>query len=45
LARSFRSSEAHLWRDLTIRSTLPFIVAGPRLALGRGLMGLVIAVF
>jgi sulfonate transport system permease protein len=45
VARSFRSSEAQLWRDLIIPSALPFIVAGLRLAIGRGLVGLVIAEF
>jgi len=45
VARSFRSSEAQLWGDLIIPSALPFIVAGLRLAIGRGLVGLVIAEF
>lgn len=45
VARSFRSTEAQLWRDLVIPSALPFIVAGLRLAVGRGLVGLVIAEF
>jgi NitT/TauT family transport system permease protein len=45
VARSFRSSEAQLWRDLIIPSALPFIIAGLRLAIGRGLVGLVIAEF
>jgi len=45
VARSFRSSEAQLWRDLIVPSALPFIVAGLRLAIGRGLVGLVIAEF
>ncbi|HZR99538.1 MAG TPA: ABC transporter permease [Chloroflexota bacterium] len=45
VARSFRSSEAQLWADLIIPSALPFIIAGLRLAIGRGLVGLVIAEF
>ncbi|HEY7067322.1 MAG TPA: ABC transporter permease [Chloroflexota bacterium] len=45
VARSFRSSEAQLWRDLIIPSALPFIIAGLRLAIGRGLVGLVISEF
>jgi sulfonate transport system permease protein len=45
VARSFRSNEAQLWGDLIIPSALPFIVAGLRLAIGRGLVGLVIAEF
>jgi sulfonate transport system permease protein len=45
VARSFRSTEAQLWQDLIVPSALPFIVAGLRLAIGRGLVGLVIAEF
>jgi len=45
VARSFRSGEAQLWSDLIIPSALPFIIAGLRLAIGRGLVGLVIAEF
>ncbi len=45
VARSFRSSERQLWQDLVVPSALPFIVAGLRLAIGRGLVGLVIAEF
>lgn len=45
VARSFCSSERQLWRDLVIPSAIPFIVAGIRLAIGRGLVGMVIAEF
>lgn len=45
VARSFCSSERQLWKDLVIPSALPFIVAGIRLAIGRGLVGMVIAEF
>jgi sulfonate transport system permease protein len=45
VARSFRSTELQLWRDLIIPSALPFIVSGLRLAIGRGLIGLVISEF
>jgi ABC-type nitrate/sulfonate/bicarbonate transport system permease component len=45
VARSFRSTELQLWRDLVIPSALPFIVSGLRLAIGRGLIGLVISEF
>jgi NitT/TauT family transport system permease protein len=45
VARSFCSTERQLWRDLVIPSALPFIVAGIRLAIGRGLVGMVIAEF
>ncbi len=43
VARSFRSSERALWLDVIIPSSLPFIVAGVRLALGRALVGMVVA--
>jgi len=43
VARSFRSSESALWRDVIMPSSLPFIVAGIRLALGRALVGMVVA--
>lgn len=43
VARSFRSSERALWLDVIVPSALPFIVAGVRLALGRALVGMVIA--
>ncbi len=43
VARSFRSSERALWLDVIIPSSLPFIVAGIRLALGRALVGMVVA--
>ncbi len=43
VARSFRSSERALWLDVIVPSALPFIIAGVRLALGRALVGMVIA--
>ena len=43
VARSFRTSERALWGDVILPSALPFIVAGVRLALGRALIGMVIA--
>ncbi len=45
VARSFCSNERQLWKDLVIPSALPYIVAGIRLAIGRGLVGMVIAEF
>jgi NitT/TauT family transport system permease protein len=45
VARSFCSSEWRLWRDLILPSSLPFILAGIRLAIGRGLVGMVVAEF
>jgi NitT/TauT family transport system permease protein len=45
VARSFCSSEGQLWRHLIIPSAIPFIVAGIRLAIGRGLVGMIVAEF
>jgi ABC-type nitrate/sulfonate/bicarbonate transport system permease component len=45
VARSFCSSEGQLWRHLIIPSALPFIVVGIRLAIGRGLVGMIVAEF
>lgn len=43
VARSFRSTERALWPDVILPSSLPFIVAGVRLGIGRGLVGMVVA--
>ncbi len=45
VARSFCSAEWRLWRDLVLPSAVPFILAGIRLAIGRGLVGMVVAEF
>jgi len=45
VARSFCSTEWQLWRDLIVPSAVPFIIAGIRLAIGRGLVGMVVAEF
>jgi NitT/TauT family transport system permease protein len=45
VARSFCSREWELWRDLILPSSAPFILAGIRLAIGRGLIGMVVAEF
>jgi ABC-type nitrate/sulfonate/bicarbonate transport system permease component len=45
VARSFRSSEAALWREVMIPYTLPFTMTGVRQAIGRGLVGMVAAEF
>lgn len=45
VARSFCSSERRLWGDVVLPSAVPFIAAGVRLAIGRGLVGMVIAEF
>ena len=45
VARSFRSSERRVWQDVLLPFALPYIAAGVRLAIGRGLVGMVIAEF
>jgi ABC-type nitrate/sulfonate/bicarbonate transport system permease component len=45
VARSFRSSEWGVWQDVLLPYALPYIAAGVRLAIGRGLVGMVIAEF
>jgi NitT/TauT family transport system permease protein len=45
VARSYRSSEWSTWRDVLLPFALPYITAGIRLAIGRGLVGMVIAEF
>ena len=43
VGRAFRCNEAQLWANIVIPASLPFIVTGLRLALGRGLIGMVLA--
>jgi NitT/TauT family transport system permease protein len=45
LARSFCSTELRTWREIVVPAALPFIVTGLRLAVGRGLIGVVVAEF
>ena len=45
VAHSFRSSERQLWGDVVVPSALPYIAAGLRLAVGRALVGMVVAEF
>jgi ABC-type nitrate/sulfonate/bicarbonate transport system permease component len=45
VARSFCSGERRMWRDLILPSALPYIVTGIRLAIGRGLIGIIVAEF
>lgn len=45
LARSFCATELQTWRDIVVPAALPFIVTGLRLAVGRGLIGVVVAEF
>jgi ABC-type nitrate/sulfonate/bicarbonate transport system permease component len=43
VGKSFRCSERQLWVHIIIPAALPFIVTGLRLAVGRGLIGMVLA--
>jgi NitT/TauT family transport system permease protein len=45
VARSFRSSEWALWREVMVPYTLPFMMTGVRQAIGRALVGMVAAEF
>jgi ABC-type nitrate/sulfonate/bicarbonate transport system, permease component len=45
VARSFRSGEWQTWRDVLLPFAVPYIIAGLRLAIGRGLIGMIIAEF
>lgn len=43
VGRAFRCSERQMWMNIVIPAALPFIVTGLRLAVGRGLIGMVLA--
>jgi NitT/TauT family transport system permease protein len=45
VAQSFRSSEWRMRRDVLLPFAVPYIIAGLRLAIGRGLIGMIIAEF
>lgn len=45
VARAFNTSERRLWTDVIIPSAAPFVLAGIRLAIGRGLIGMIVAEF
>jgi NitT/TauT family transport system permease protein len=45
VARSYSATEVGLWWDVVLPSALPYIVTGARLAVGRALVGVVIAEF
>jgi len=45
VARSYRSGEWALWREVMVPYTLPFTMTGVRQAIGRGLVGMVAAEF
>jgi len=43
VGRAFRCTERQLWANIVLPAALPFIVTGLRLAVGRGLIGMVLA--
>ena len=43
VGHAFRCSERQLWLNIVLPASLPFIVTGLRLAVGRGLIGMVLA--
>jgi NitT/TauT family transport system permease protein len=45
VAKSFNTSERRMWVDVLLPSAVPYIAAGIRLAIGRALVGMVIAEF
>jgi ABC-type nitrate/sulfonate/bicarbonate transport system permease component len=45
VARAFRARPRHIWLGITLPSSLPYVLAGIRLAVGRALVGAVVAEF
>jgi NitT/TauT family transport system permease protein len=45
VARAFNTSERRLWSDVIVPASLPFMLAGIRLAIGRALIGMIVAEF
>jgi ABC-type nitrate/sulfonate/bicarbonate transport system permease component len=45
VARSFCSPESRMWIDLILPSAMPYVVTGLRLAIGRALIGVIVAEF
>jgi sulfonate transport system permease protein len=43
VGQAFRCSERQLWANIILPGALPFIITGLRLAVGRGLIGMVLA--
>ena len=43
VGKAFRCSERQLWTNIVLPGALPFIIAGLRLSVGRGLIGMVLA--
>ena len=45
VCKAYRAKRRHVWFDVTLHSSLPYLLAGFRLAAGRALVGAVIAEF
>jgi NitT/TauT family transport system permease protein len=45
VARAYRARPQHIWFGVALPSALPYLLAGIRLALGRALIGAVVAEF
>lgn len=45
VCKAYRAGRRHVWFDVTLHASLPYLVAGLRLAAGRALVGAVIAEF
>lgn len=45
VCKAYRAKRRHVWFDITLHSSLPYLIAGIRLASGRALVGAVIAEF
>ncbi len=45
MAKSYRSTEWALWREVMLPYTLPYMMTGVRQAIGRALVGMVAAEF
>ena len=45
VAQAYRAKRRHIWFEITLFSSLPYLIAGFRLAAGRALVGAVIAEF
>jgi ABC-type nitrate/sulfonate/bicarbonate transport system permease component len=45
VARAYRARRRHIWFGVTLPSSLPYLLAGVRIAIGRALIGAVVAEF
>jgi NitT/TauT family transport system permease protein len=45
VARAYRARRHHIWFGVTLPSSLPYLLAGVRIAIGRALIGAVVAEF